>query len=342
MGNEDKDVVLLQMSLSRLFLTFREKAKLFKSVENARELSQLNSAQLVQITGRNSKSVWNGPENYKEAYKEYLLCQKLGIKTVFYQDDEYPALLKEIDDPPFMLFYRGNLEVLNNPCVSVVGTRRLTAGAAKAAVDFAQQAAQNGLTVVSGLAFGADGKAHTGALNAPEGKTCAVLPGGIDNIVPHSHTRLAARILENGGCLLSEYAPGTEAEPWRFVQRNRIIAGLSPVTVVIQAPPGSGAMHTAAFALDYNRDVMFHKEAFSDASLKISDIARKALEYSEKACDRSKLKNDPELYVRDGAAVIDSFEDYCRCLTEVPGEHNITNYRQRKDIQFELFENTLT
>ena len=168
------------------------------------------------------------------------------------------------------MFYRGNFSVLQEKCVSVVGTRRLTADGMNAAKAFAYDAALHGQTVVSGLAFGADACSHAGAVAAAFdemekngvfcercGKTAAVLPCGIDCVVTNANKRIARQILQTGGCLLSEYPPGVCAEKWRFVQRNRIIAGLSPATVIVQAPAGSGALITADFALDFGRMLFF-------------------------------------------------------------------------------------
>lgn len=272
------------------------------------------------------------------------ILEHLGIKYVSHLDSDYPELLREINDPPFLLFYRGDISVLKKQCVSVVGTRKITATGAEAALKFAEEACLGGINVISGLAYGVDRKAHEGALNAwcknPDGentgKTIAVIPGGIDDIVPSGNKKLASRILMSGGCILSEYPPSTPAETWRFVQRNRIIAGLSPATVVIQAPPGSGAMLTAEFAVDYNREVMFHKAAFSEESRKIGAFEKKRLEYlaaKEKGAE-NKLRNDPALFVKDGAPVIENYADYVQCLSEAP-EHR--SARQQKIIQGELF-----
>lgn len=228
----------------------------------------------------------------------------------------------------------------------------MTADAARECVEFSKNACLDGKNIVSGLAFGIDRKAHEGALMALEeasdiskiGKTAAVLPGGIDSIVPQSNKKLAAKILEKGGCILSEYPPGEGAKSYQFVQRNRIIAGLSTATVVIQAPPASGAMHTAEFALDYNREIVFHKAAFTESSKKISAIIRNQLKMLldssaqnnvQKGIIEKKLKKDPELYVLDGAPVIENYADYCRYLMEMPGKRNCT---ENKDAQLSLFE----
>jgi DNA processing protein len=162
-----------------------------------------------------------------------------------------------------------------------------------AAQTFARDAAAAGCTVVSGLAFGIDACAHNGALSVEGGKTAAVLASGVDVISPMSNRRIGGRILERGGCIVSEYLPGTEAAAWHFVQRNRIVAGLSRGTVVVDAPGPSGALITAKDALNEGRDVYVHQVSV----------------------DRNAECPDPERFapvmalVRDGATVISSYED---------------------------------
>ena len=338
MTKTDSDYELTTLVLSRMtFLTLKEKLFLLNKLDSLYDLVIQSIEDISKNIHRASKAVWNGKAVLKDAERDRFILQKLGISKVLYTDNEYPLMLKEISDPPFMLFYRGNIGILNERTVSVVGTRRMTADSAAACRQFAKDAALDGVTVVSGLAYGIDRKAHEGALEAADsvsaaggaeslrdqagraiGKTAAVIPAGIDTIVPYAHTKLASRILDGGGCILSEYPPGAVAMPYMFVQRNRIIAGLSPATVVIQAPVGSGAMLTAEFAMDYGREVIFHQAAFTESSRRISDFSRRQIENSVR-CGKNeeyKLKNDPELYVRDGAPVIQDYQDFCRYIND--------------------------
>ena len=255
---------------------------------------------------------WTGREALKKAKRSLSILMNFSISWTCHDSADYPALLREMRDPPFMLFYRGNLSVLQKTCVSVVGTRRASARASRAASDFSKDACDDGRCVVSGLAFGIDAAAHKGALLSHRGATCAVLPSGIDTITPQTHTRLAAKILESGGLILSEYVPGTPALQFRFVQRNRIVAALSPSTVVVQAPSGSGAMITAELALDYNREVFFHSECFSSEALAIneySELQLKKLAQQGKKVDY-KLKSTPRSFVEDGARVISNYREF--------------------------------
>jgi DNA processing protein len=170
-------------------------------------------------------------------------------------DAEYPPLLREIHDPPATLFLRGaaDASVLPRAAVAVVGARACSPYGAQVARTLGRELAAVGIVVVSGLARGVDGEAHRGALEA-EGLTVAVLGCGIDRDYPAVHAQLARRIVERG-LIVSEYGVGVEPAPWRFPARNRIIAGLARVTVVVEAREKSGALITADFALEDNRVV---------------------------------------------------------------------------------------
>ena len=255
---------------------------------------------------------WNGSDALKKVKISAKILENFKIQYTCFDDSDFPAMLREMKDPPFMLFYRGNLEILNKTCVSVVGTRRATVSASRAATEFAKSACDSGFCVVSGLAFGIDAAAHKGALLSQNSATCAVLPSGIDTITPRSHTKLALKILESGGLIMSEYLPGTPSVQFRYVQRNRIVASLSATTVVVQAPCGSGAMITAGLALDYNREVFFHNECFSAQATSInqfSELQWKKLIAQGKKVDY-KLHNSPKSFVEDGALVISNFTDF--------------------------------
>jgi DNA processing protein len=165
----------------------------------------------------------------------------------------YPSLLAELHDPPSRLYLRGGPELLRRPAVAIVGARSCSSYGAQVARELARDLAAAGVVVVSGLARGIDGEAHRGAL-AAGGVTVAVLGCGIDRDYPRSHTELARRIAEDG-LIVSEYPPGVEPAPWRFPARNRIVAGLSLATVVVEARERSGALITADFALELGRDV---------------------------------------------------------------------------------------
>ncbi|MBI5728379.1 MAG: DNA-protecting protein DprA [Candidatus Magasanikbacteria bacterium] len=187
------------------------------------------------------------------AIERTLQAEEIGCLTS--NDSGYPPLLKKIYDPPFCLFVRGGLAPLINP-LAVVGTRSSTPYGRQVATELVTALAARGVTIVSGLALGIDGVAHEAAL-AAGGKTVAVLGTGINrsNVYPSAHRSLAERIVKNGGAMVSEYPPGTEPTGYSFPRRNRIIAGMSLGTVVIEAGETSGALITAECSADGGRDV---------------------------------------------------------------------------------------
>lgn len=176
------------------------------------------------------------------------------VLTISQSDDSYPPLLREIAQPPKQLYVRGTLP--SGPSLAVVGTRKPTAYGKQITPRLTSELARAGLIIVSGLAYGIDALAHEAALGSG-GTTVAVLGTGPDedSLYPRKHTKLARRIVESGGAVISEYAPGTEGRKYHFPARNRIIAGMSLGTLVIEAKQKSGALITTRHATDENRDV---------------------------------------------------------------------------------------
>jgi DNA processing protein len=179
--------------------------------------------------------------------------QAQGITVVTWEEASYPRRLKEIAQPPPVLYLRGGLCPEDEWAVAVVGTRRVTAYGRQVAEEVAATLARSGVTVISGLARGVDAIAHQAALQAG-GRTLAVLGCGVDQMYPPENRRLAEGILARGA-LLSDYPPGTPPEASNFPARNRIISGLSMAVVVIEAGQTSGALITASFAADQGREV---------------------------------------------------------------------------------------
>ncbi len=180
--------------------------------------------------------------------------QRLGIKVLIREDEAYPRRLKEIEQPPPVLYVRGELLPEDDFAVAVVGTRKVTVYGRQVAEEIGAYLAQNGITVVSGLARGVDAVAHLAASQAG-GRTIAVFGCGVDRIYPPEHHHLAERIMECGA-LISDYAPGTPPDAINFPPRNRIISGLSLATVIVEAGETSGALITATFAAEQGRDVL--------------------------------------------------------------------------------------
>lgn len=185
--------------------------------------------------------------------KEWSRLREFGIELIFAGESGFPELLTEAHDKPIAFYFLGNLPGAGRK-ISVVGTRKATNSAKAIAGDFSKQLAQRGVEVISGLAMGIDTAAHEGAL-AGGGRTFAVLASSLDSVYPRQNENLAKRIIESGGGLISEYGLGSATLPHRFLERNRIVSGLSSGTLVIEAPENSGSLVTANLALNQNREV---------------------------------------------------------------------------------------
>ena len=179
---------------------------------------------------------------------------KKKMALVLREDAQYPPLLRQIAHPPHLLYVYGETDLTDRFPVAVVGTRRASAYGLTHTREIAAELARTGVCVVSGLALGIDAAAHTGALDGG-GRTVAVLGGALDKPYPQENEPLMRRILENGGSVVSEYAPGTPPSRYSFLQRNRIIAGMCLGTLVTEGPRRSGALNTATRTLENGREV---------------------------------------------------------------------------------------
>ena len=189
------------------------------------------------------------------AEAEIAAVKKLGGDILLLDDGVYPSSLREIYDPPIVLYVKGAWsECLDQPCIGVVGSRRCSTYGQNSALMLARDLAQRGITVVSGFARGIDAAAHRGTLEAG-GRTLAVLGTGIDELYPRDHKKLAEEILAKGGALVSQFPLGTPPVSENFPYRNRIISGLSLGIVVVEAAENSGSLITARLAMEQNREV---------------------------------------------------------------------------------------
>lgn len=179
---------------------------------------------------------------------------KKKMALVLREDAQYPPLLRQIAHPPHLLYVYGETDLTDRFPVAVVGTRRASAYGLTHTREIAAELAQTGVCVVSGLALGIDAAAHTGALDGG-GRTVAVLGSALDKPYPQENKPLMRRILESGGSVVSEYAPGTPPSRYSFLQRNRIIAGMCLGTLVTEGPRRSGALNTATRTLESGREV---------------------------------------------------------------------------------------
>lgn len=327
---------ILDIAISSItFLTLKEKITLRKKLDSLDDLARLSKTDIAALVGRHSRTaVWNAGETICLCQRSLKLMKQLDIFPLSFFDASYPALLRETFDAPYMIYYRGNLDCLCKKCISMVGTRNASKDSAEGAFSFAKEAALDQNCIVSGLANGIDTFSHRGALASKvTSSTVAVLPCGIDTIVPVGNKKLSQAILQSGGLILSEYIPGCPAEAWRFVQRNRIIAGLSSSTIVVHAPPSSGALITADFAIDFNRDLFFHSSGFTKESLCICEKKKNLLKSSKDAVQRRRADHCAEKYLEEGALVLENYGDFKKAILD-QGEKN----HAKRDLQLTFFD----
>lgn len=226
-------------------------AALITRVKAGKEKHLLKEKEEQAILGLWEK--WSRQCPSEQASQVLRACEEKKIGWITLEEANYPYLLKQIADPPLVLYYRGDVKLLAAPCISIVGSRKASAYGQRVAYELGQEAVTAGFVVVSGLAKGIDSCAHKGALDQ-KGKTLTVMPCGLDLCYPKAHLWLYHRICEEG-LAVSEYPPAVKAEKWHFIDRNRIISGLSGATVVAQAGPKSGSIRTAQLAAEQGREV---------------------------------------------------------------------------------------
>lgn len=208
----------------------------------------LKSPDFVSIVGKEQtdEMLKNANMSYIEKFENKLIEDK--IRLVSFEDENYPKNLLNIEDAPYFLFCKGDLGLLNTKSIAIIGTRTPTGYGKIVTEKFAKELAQNGVTIISGLAYGIDSISHRAALEVG-GKTIAVLGGGFDKIYPSEHTDLAREIAEKG-LLVSEYSPKVLPTRFTFPHRNRIVAGLSDGVLITEAGEKSGTIITKDYALD--------------------------------------------------------------------------------------------
>lgn len=188
-----------------------------------------------------------------EKFKEYINKNNIGYITI--KSKEYPEKLKHLSEPPYVIFYKGNLELLKGDLIAVIGARKCSSYGSEVAKIIGKEISKNNFTVVSGLAIGIDSIAQKSAINYI-GRTIGVLGCGIDVIYPKNNKILYEDILRNDGLIISEFLPGTPPAAYNFPRRNRIISGISSKLIIIEANVKSGSLITVNYALDLGMDIM--------------------------------------------------------------------------------------
>jgi DNA processing protein len=239
-----------------------ERVALKEMAVSTERFAAFSAGTAEMIIGHHMTHRWYGEDLLAAAEKILSETLNIGAEILLFQDPRYPAELRFLGNPPFLLFVRGVLPCPSVPMISVVGTRKPKFGTAPAKA-LGREASLCSVPVVSGLAAGVDSAAHYGAMTAG-GPTVAVLGSGIDWIYPRHNRNLASEILSRGGCILSEYPPGSVPEKKQFPERNRIIAALSKAVIVAEAPGRSGALITATHALELGKEIYIHTSGINN------------------------------------------------------------------------------
>ncbi len=236
-------------------LTIEEKLYILQHFQTPEDIFLAQRLDFKRIEGlRQEQTMSLCNKDMGDARAVLAQCAEKHIRVIAYTDSAYPARLRNIDQPPLVLYCKGTVADLESrPVVAVVGTRKATPYGVRTAKSMGAQLAACGAVVISGGAGGIDTAALQGAM-AMEKPVAAILAGGVDTVYPKENKFLFEAIAENG-CLLSEYPPGTPSYRWHFPRRNRLMSGLSNAVLVVEAPEGSGALITAEAALEQGRDV---------------------------------------------------------------------------------------
>lgn len=232
-----------------------KKIKLMQNAKEIEKIYKLTEKELLKIEGLNLLDVAeiakNKDEKLLEKYENYI--NKNEIEVISINDKQYPEKLKNIYDPPVIIFAKGNMKLLNEKAVAIVGSRETNEYGKKQAYEISYNLSKNNITIVSGLAKGIDEMAHLGALNANK-NTIAVIGTGHDIVYPKENKNIYGNIIKDG-LVISEYLVGTKPMPKNFPMRNRIVAAIADAVLVIQARKNSGAIITADFALEYGKNI---------------------------------------------------------------------------------------
>jgi len=232
--------------------------KVWKHFGSIKESWLATNADLLEVEGLQYKTIEKFLIARKEVNPDKVMEEiiKRDVKVLTLEDDNYPCLLRQIYDPPAVLYLKGNLEICNlDKTLAVVGSRRSSRSICDILTNIINNLRSSDITIVSGMALGVDSCAHKAAINS-ELKTIAVLGGGFDFIYPSKNKDLFKKISEGNGAVISEYFPAERPDVWKFPHRNRIISGLSKGTLIAEAGLKSGALITARLCLEQNRELM--------------------------------------------------------------------------------------
>jgi len=301
----DRDALIILNMISGIGpVRVKELLTIFNSPARLLELSadEISSAPGIGKKLAETLVSWKGNVKYEE---EFTMVERAGVKLVTLLDPEYPSLLKEIYDPPLVLYVHGELPKESEYTLGVVGSRRFSHYGRKMAEYLASSASSAGWTVISGLAYGIDSVAHRATVES-NGKTIAVLGGGLARVHPQDHIPLAKEIVEKGGAVVSEFPMTYSPNKRSFPMRNRIISGMSRGLLVVEAGLRSGSLITAKFALEQGR-LVFAVPGQAD----------------------NPQANGTNSLIRDGAVITETFDDIINEFEFLPGMNRASADEQK-------------
>ncbi|CAH2213104.1 DNA-processing protein DprA [Tepidibacter aestuarii] len=248
------DMYLLLSNIKGIgYKTIQKIDDYFADIQDFNIISDEEIYKIPNISLKIKKNIVNyRSSTYLDQIKENLKKHEINYITI--NNSNYPKRLKHIYDPPHILYFKGNKELLNEFCIAMIGSRKPTNYGVFCANKISKELSSLGINIISGMAVGIDYYSHLGCLNG-NSKTIAVLGSSIDKPYPKQNIHLMNNIIESGGIILSEYPPGTEARPGYFPMRNRIISGISDGVLIVEASERSGSLITMNYALDHGKNV---------------------------------------------------------------------------------------
>ncbi len=326
---EYKDKRILYLALGKIpRIGVARRYKLISYFKNIEEVFEQDISKIKEVCGIKSKDFekqFNKRIIFDKAEKELNQIVKKGFGIVTIEDETYPSNLRNIPDPPLFMYYKGNITHEDINSIGIVGTRTPSNHGKEIAYKLAHDLSSAGIIVVSGLAKGIDSNGHKGCVDNKK-RTIAVLGSGIDIIYPYENRKLAEKIIENQGLILSEFPIGNKPERFNFPQRNRIIAGITLGIVVVQSPEDSGSLITAKFANDYGRSI-----------------------FAIPGSPNSKLYKGSNQLIKDGAILVENANDIIEQIKYElsPIRKDINNIMEKKrekskiDKNYEIVKETI-
>lgn len=241
----------LTLLLHQAEVTFREYLKIRELAVCNEELIE-NHFKLTQIVSEDKAKLII--EKIQTIEENIIEMNKMGVNYIVYTDEEFPESLKQIPDPPYLIYYMGDIELMNKFSIAVIGSRKPTSYGIYAANKLVRELAERGIVIVSGLALGIDSESHKTVVGYG-GKTIGILGTSFDNIYPRSNVKFAKEMIAKNNLIITEYPLLKDTKPYHFVQRNRLISGISQGLLVIEAGMKSGTLTTVDFALEQGKNI---------------------------------------------------------------------------------------